>query len=143
MKQVADKQAQPLLEELKADPKNKTLLLRAAQLYKASHQFQEAVSYFTRALQVDPTDVSVRTEMASCLYYNGDAEGAIAQLQQSLKYSPKDANSLFNLGMIKWKGKNDPAGAVATWEQLLRSNPKLDRRAVVERMISEARQEMN
>jgi cytochrome c-type biogenesis protein CcmH/NrfG len=80
--------------------------------------------------------------MASCLYYDGDADGAITQLEQSLKIDPKDANSLFNLGMIKWKGKNDAKGAVAAWEQLLKSNPHLeaDRKAQVEKLMADARQ---
>lgn len=143
MKQMADKQATPVLEQLKTDPKNKALLVRVAYMYKATHQFQEASSYFAKALEVDPKDVNARTEMASCLYYKGDVEGAVAQQRQSLKYDPKDANSLFNLGMIQWKGKNDPTGAIATWQELLRTNPNLDRRPTVEQMITEARQQGN
>jgi len=46
-------------------------------------------------LQVKPKDVAIRTELASCLFYDGDADGAISQLQQGLHYDPKDANSLF------------------------------------------------
>jgi cytochrome c-type biogenesis protein CcmH/NrfG len=40
--------------------------------------------------------------------------------------------------MIKWKGKNDPTGAVAAWQELLKTNPNLDRKSVVEQMIGEA-----
>jgi len=60
--------------------------------------------------------------MASCLFYNGDVDGAISQLRQSLGYDPKDANSLFDLGIIKWQGKHDSKGAVVAWQQLLKSN---------------------
>lgn len=143
MKQLADQQARPALEQLKKDPRNKDLLIRVARVYTSTHQFQEAASYFAKALELDPKDARTRTEMASCLYYSGDVEGALAQLEQSLKYEPKNANSLFNLGMIKWKGKNDPAGAIQTWQELLRAHPNLDRRAVVEKMIAEARQQGN
>jgi cytochrome c-type biogenesis protein CcmH/NrfG len=89
--------------------------------------------------------VATRTEMASCLYYNGDVDGAIGQLQQALKVSPNDANSLFNLGMIRWKGKNDSAGAVQAWQQLLKSNPKLEnaKKAQVERVMAEAKGQTN
>ena len=38
----------------------------------------------------------------------------LQQLQQVLKTDPKNANVLFNLGMMKWKGKDDAAGAIAT-----------------------------
>lgn len=140
MKQLADQRARPLLEQLKSDPNNKDLLIRLAYLYKSAHQFKEAATYFDRALHLDPRNVSARTELASCLYYNGDVDGAIRELQQSLKYDPEDANSLFNLGLVTWKGKNNPAGAIAAWQRLLQTNPSLDRRPIVERMIAEARQ---
>jgi cytochrome c-type biogenesis protein CcmH/NrfG len=141
MKQMADKQARPLLEQLKTDQNNKDVLMHVAYLYKSAHQFKEAGDYFEKALQLDPKNVAARTEMASCLYYNGDVDGALSQLQQALKYDPKDANSLFNLGVVKWKGKNDPAGAIAAWQRLLATNPKLDRKPIVQRMMAEARQQ--
>lgn len=139
MKQLADKKAAPLLEKLKSDPNNSDLLIQAGSIYLSTHQFKEAAGYFERALQVDPKNVAVRTQMASCLYYNGDVDGAISQLQQSLRYDPKDANSLFNLGMIKWQGKQDSKGAVATWRQLLKLNPQLsaDRKANLQKLIAE------
>lgn len=138
MKHMADQQVAPLLEKLRKDPKNQDVLLRVAYFYKSAHQFKEAASYFNQALRLDEKNVGVRTEMASCLYYDGDVDGALAQLEQSLKLSPKDANSLFNLGVIRWKGKKDPAGAIRAWQQLLASNPKLDRKPIVEQMIAEA-----
>jgi cytochrome c-type biogenesis protein CcmH/NrfG len=139
MKQMADMKAAPLLEKLKSDPNNKDLLAQVGKIYNSTHQFKEAAGYYGKALQVDPTNVALRTEMASCLYYSGDVDGAISQLQQSLHYDPKDANSLFNLGMMKWQGKQDRKGAVAAWQQLLKSNPQLDanRKATVQKLIAD------
>jgi cytochrome c-type biogenesis protein CcmH/NrfG len=141
MKHMADKKAQPLLQQLKTDPANKDLLIKIAYLYKSAHQFKEASEYFAQALQVDPKNVPVRTERASCLYYNCDVDGALAELDQSLKLNPKDANALFNLGMIRLKSKQDAAGAIAAWQELLKTNPRLDKKPIVEQMIAEARQE--
>lgn len=140
MKQMADTKAGPLLERLKSDPNNSGLLIQVGNIYKATHQFKEAADYYNKALHVDPRNVAIRTEMASCLYYNGDVEGAISQLQQSLHYDPKDANSLFNLGMIKWQGKQDSKGALAAWQELLRSNPQLsaERKAKVQKLMADA-----
>lgn len=140
MKHMADKQAAPLLTKLAADPNDVALLVQIGNIYKASHQFKQAADYYGKALSVDARNVAVRTEMASCLYYSGDVNGALDQLHQSLEYDPKDADSLFNLGMIRWKGNNDAAGAIAAWQQLLRTNPNLDRKAIVEKMIAEAQQ---
>ena len=139
MKGMADKKAAPLLEKLKSDPKDSTLLIQVGSIYKATHQFKDAAGYYDKALQVDPKNVAIRTELASCLYYNGDVDGAISQLQQSLNYDPKDANSLFNLGMIKWQGKQDSKGALAAWQELLKSNPQLspDRKATVQKLMAD------
>ena len=54
MKQMADKQAEPLLTKLKSDPNNSDLLNQVGAIYKATHQFKEAVSYFQKAVQADP-----------------------------------------------------------------------------------------
>ncbi len=139
MKQMAAYQTSALMEKLKTDPNNATLLIQVAAIYKSGHQFKEASDFYAKALKSDPKNVVARTEMASCLYYTGDVDGALAQLQKSLKYKPTDANSLFNLGLIKWKGKNDPTGAIAAWQELLKTNPNLDRRPIVEQMIAEAK----
>src|SRR5260370_29078070 len=139
MKQMADKKAAPLLEKLKADPNNSGVLIKVGKICSATHQFKEAAGYYDKALQVDPKNVPIRTEMASCLYYTGDVDGAISQLQQSLHYDPKDANSLFNLGMIKWQGKKDGKGALVAWQELLKSNPQLsaDRKATVQKLMAD------
>lgn len=142
MKHMADKKAEPLLAKLKTDPNNSSLLNQIATLYKATHQFKEAAGYYQRAVDADPKNVAARTDLASCLYYQGDADGAIKQLQQSLRYDPKDANSLFNLGMIRLQGKNDASGAVTAWQQLLKLNPTLaaDKKVAVQKLIAQARQ---
>ena len=116
-------------------------MVHIAYFYKSAHQFQEATRYLDQALQSDPKNLAIRTEKASCLYYSGEVDGALAELQESLKQNPSDANTLFNLGMIRLNGKQDPAGAIAAWQQLLKSNPKLDKKPVVEKMIAEARQQ--
>ncbi len=141
MKAMADKKAEPLLEKLKGDPTNGELLTQIAKVYLSTHQFKQATAYYGKAVQMDPKNVALRTQMASCMYYDGDIDGAISQLQQSLHYSPNDANSLFNLGMIKWHGKQDNKGAVQVWQQLLKSNPELspDRKAEVQRLMADAR----
>jgi cytochrome c-type biogenesis protein CcmH/NrfG len=142
MKHMADKQAAPLLAKLKDDPNNPALLGQIAKVYETTHQFQEAAVYLGKAVQADPKNVATRTELASCLYYGGDIDGAISQLQQVLQLKPNDANSLFNLGLIRWKGKNDSKGALVAWQQLLSSNPTLDskKKAQVQKLMAAAQQ---
>ena len=140
MKEMANKKAEPLLAKLQADPKNTSLLIQTARIYQSTHQFKEAAAYYDKALTIEPANVEVRGAMASCLYYTGDVDGALQQFERSLKDDPNNANSLFNLGLIRWQGKNDAPGAVTLWKQLLKSNPKLDdqKRAQVEKLIADA-----
>jgi cytochrome c-type biogenesis protein CcmH/NrfG len=139
MRHAADKQAGALLEKLKTDPNNTALLVQAGDVYYRSHQFGDATSYYDRAVKADPSNVALRTKLASSLYRNGDADGAIAELNRALRYDPKDANSLFNLGTIRLQGKGDGRGALAAWQQLLKSNPELspDRKAVVQKLMAD------
>ncbi|MGA8541010.1 MAG: tetratricopeptide repeat protein [Terriglobales bacterium] len=140
MKEMADKKAAPLLEKLKTDPNNTDALFQVGNIYASTHRFQEAAGYYEKALQIDPKNVPARTELASCMYYNGDVDGALSQLQQALRNKPNDPNSLFNVGMIKWKGKQDSKGAVAAWQQLLKQNPQIsaDRKATVQKLMADA-----
>lgn len=140
MKRMADKQVEPLMSKLKSDPKDAKLLNQIALNYKIAHQFKEAATYFKKALDVDPKNVGIRDDYASCLYYEGDVDGALAQLQKSLKYEPTHPGTLFNLGMIRWKGKGDAEGAVAAWKELLKTNPNLPQKESIEQLIAKAQQ---
>jgi tetratricopeptide (TPR) repeat protein len=139
MKRMADKQAEPLLTKLKADPNNADLLNQVGNIYRMTHQFQTAATYYQKSLDVNPKNVGPRTDLASCLYYQGDVDGAIAQLEKSLTYDPKHAGTLLNLGLIRWKGKNDAAGAIASWQKLLKFYPQYEHKDAVEKLIAEAK----
>jgi predicted Zn-dependent protease len=104
MKQMADKKAEPLLAKLKDDPNNADLMIQIGNIYFSTHQFKEAAVYLGKSLEVKPKNIEIRTEMASCLYYAGDVDGALQQLSQATADDPKDANSLFNLGRFAGRG---------------------------------------
>jgi cytochrome c-type biogenesis protein CcmH/NrfG len=138
MKQMADKQAAPMLEKLKTDPGNTALLRQVGAIYHSTHQFKQAAEYYEGAVKTDPTNVALRTSFAASLYRSGDVDGAIAQLNRALSYSPNDANALFNLGLIRLQGKQDGKGALRAWQQLLKTNPQMstDRRDTVQKLMA-------
>jgi cytochrome c-type biogenesis protein CcmH/NrfG len=141
MKAMADKQAAPLLEKLKADPNNADLLVQVGGIYHGAHLFNQAAAYYDRAVAAKPNDVAIRTKLAASLFRMGAVDNAIDQLNQALTHDPKDANSLFNLGLIEWQGKQDSKSALAAWQKLLKTNPQLspDRKATVEKLIAEVK----
>lgn len=143
MKHMADKKAEPLLAKMRANPNDASVLIQIGNIYQSTHQFKDASEYYDKALKLDPRNVAIRTELASCLYYTGNVDGALAQLHQALQTNPKDSNSLFNLGMIEWREKKDAAGALAAWNQLLNFNPSLaaDKKTQVQKLIVEVKEQ--
>lgn len=139
LRQMADAKAAPQIERLKSDPANPDLLTTIGNSYYDAQQYPVAVDYYGRALQAKPSDASVRTDMATAYWYMGDTDRAIAEFDKALSYEPNKANALFNLGLVKWRGRMDVNGAVADWEKLLATNPNYEGKDKVEQLIAEAK----
>jgi cytochrome c-type biogenesis protein CcmH/NrfG len=77
--------------------------------------------------------------MATAYWYMGNADQAIAEFNNALHYAPNNPNTLFNLGVVMWRGKMDAAGAIADWEKLLAVNPNYSEKDKVEQLINEAK----
>jgi len=143
MKQMADTQAAPLLEKLKADTGNASLLAEIGNVYYDTQQYPTAIDYYGRSLKIAPENASIRTDLGTAMWYLGDADGAIEQFDQALKHEPNKANALFNLGIVKWQGKMDVEGAVAAWQKLLAANPSYEAKDKVEQLIAQAKKHAN
>ncbi len=139
LRQMADAQVAPLIEKLKSDPKNPELLTNIGNFYYDAQQYPIAVDYYGHALETKPSDAAVRTDMATAFWYMGDTDRAIAEFNQALSYEPNKPNALFNLGLVKWRGKMDVNGAVADWEKLIATNPNYEGKDKVEQLIAEAK----
>jgi tetratricopeptide (TPR) repeat protein len=137
LKTMADNEAAPLIAKLNADPKNLDLLTSVGNVYYDARQYPAAVNYYGRALAMKPSDAAVRTDMATAYWYLGDADKAIVEFNTALNYAPTNPNTLFNLGMVKWQGKHDSAGAIADWKKLLSTTPGYAARDKVEKMLSD------
>jgi cytochrome c-type biogenesis protein CcmH/NrfG len=139
MQKMADTQAAPLIEKLKADPNNAELLKGIANIYYDTQLFPTAIDYYQRALKVEPANAAVRTDMATAYWYSGNADTAIAEFQKSLSYEPNKPNTLFNLGIVEWQGKMDIDNALATWQKLLDTNPNYEGKDKVLELMAQAK----
>jgi tetratricopeptide (TPR) repeat protein len=138
LKQAADSQAAPLLEQLKADSSNATLLVQLGNIYYDAKQYPAAIEYYKRSLESQPSNTSARTDLGTAYWYTGDADAAIAQFNKALSFEPNKADTLFNLGVVKWQGKKDAQGAVAAWRKLLDTNPGYAEKENVLQRIAQA-----
>lgn len=139
MREMADAQAAPLLEKLKSDPANADLLTSLGNLYYDAQQYPVAVDYYARVLRMKPADAAVRTDMGTAFWFMGNADKALAEFEKALTYVPDNPNTLFNLGLVKWKGRMDAAGATAAWERLLAIDPNYPQKSEVQQMLAEVK----
>lgn len=137
---LVDKAAEPFLASLKNNPKDVEALTKLGNLYYDAQLYQKAIGYYDQALKITPKNADVRTDMGTAYWYMGDADRAIAEFEKSLAAQPNHAHTLFNMGVVKWQGKSDPKGAVAAWEQLLKTNPDYPEKGRVLELIERAKQ---
>jgi len=132
--------AGPLLAAVTQNPNDYDALVKLGNVYYDGQQFPSAIEYYERALVIHAENPDVRTDLGTAYWYMGNADKAIEAMQVSLKYRPNHPQTLFNLGWVRWQGKADPKGAVAAWEQLLKTNPDYPQRQQVEQYIAKAKE---
>jgi tetratricopeptide (TPR) repeat protein len=77
--------------------------------------------------------------MGTAIWYSGDPDQAIREYEQALKDEPDHPQTLFNMGVVKWQGKQDGKAALKLWEKLLAANPNYADRQKVEAMMQQVR----
>lgn len=68
--------------------------------YKGNALYNEAISFFEKALELDQDNIDIYNEMGICLYTIGELKDAIEIFSQGLELNPKDYKTIFNRGMI-------------------------------------------
>lgn len=139
LEDVADAQAAPLLNKLKTNPDDPGLLTSLGNLYYDAQLYPNAIQFYKRALAIRPAETAVRTDMGTAYWYMGNADLAIAEFDKALTFAPDSPNTLFNRGLVRWKGKKDGPGAIADWNQLLAANPNYEGKEQISRMMAEIR----
>jgi len=131
--------AAPLLAVLRVDPKNVESLVQLGNLYYDHHVYPQAIEYYTRALELRPSDVNVRTDLGTAYWYSNLPQQAVKEYEKSLAINPSHPNTLFNMGIVRSQGLQDPAGAIVAWEKLLKTNPDYREKQRVLDLITKAR----
>lgn len=139
-KEALDRAVAPLLASLQSNPNDFDTLVKLANIYYDGQQFPDALKYYERALNIHPENPDVLTDYGTSFWYTGNPDKAIEEFQIALKYQPGRASTLFNLGIVRWQGKNDPKGAVQAWEELLRTNPDYPEKQKLLEFIDRAKQ---
>ena len=108
---------------LEQNPGDFQALTELANLNFDRDDFQGAIDYYGRALEINPDDATVRTDMGTALYYLDRVDFAAAEFEKSLSIDPTHPQALFNMGVLLLEERNDRAGALQLWERLVATNP--------------------
>jgi len=133
------KAAEPLLTQLKTNPKDFDTLTKIGNLYYDGQAYPQAIEYYEKALAVQPNNPDVRTDLGTAYWYTGDPDKAIANFQKALAVRPNHPGTLFNLGIVEWQGKKDPKAAILAWQKLLSTNPDYPQKDQVQALIERAK----
>ena len=126
-----------LEERSRAEPQNPDYRTRIGNVYYDMGEYEKAIEAYEQSLALRPQSPSVETDLATCYHLLGQHDRALEILDKVLQYRPHFAQALFNKGIVLHSGRNDLKGAIAAWEELLRTNPNLPQRADIEQRIEQ------
>ncbi|MFQ5779514.1 MAG: tetratricopeptide repeat protein [Nitrospiria bacterium] len=110
-------------QKLEKDPKDIEALVFMANANFDIQRFEKAQEFYLRALEVDPNNPHIRTDLASTYRHLGDSDKAIEELDQVLRAHPDHEVALYNLGIIQLNDKDNGGKAADAWERLVQLNP--------------------
>jgi cytochrome c-type biogenesis protein CcmH/NrfG len=108
---------------LEKNPKDIEALVFLANANFDIQRFEKAKEFYLKALEIDPNNNHVRTDLASSYRSLGDSDLALNELNKVLKADPNHEVALYNTGIILLNDKNEPKKAAASWERLVQLKP--------------------
>lgn len=139
LKQMADKQAEPLLAKLSASPDDPALLAEIAKVYYQARQYPVASKYYEDSLRVKP-DTAVFVKLGGAYHFDGNDGKAIEAWNQALRLDSGNPDALYNIGLVSWQSQGNRKAAISAWQKLLETNPNHPKRAQVEEYLAQVKQ---
>ena len=112
-----------LQEETARNPKSPEPRLKLANFLYDQRQYQQAIEWYQKALELDPRNVNARTDLGTCYFSLGRGEDALREYRRSLEVDPKHEPTMFNMIVVNIEGTRDLAAAGQAWEKLHKLNP--------------------
>jgi cytochrome c-type biogenesis protein CcmH/NrfG len=105
------------------DPKNVTAVVQLANVYFDAERWPDAISWYERALTLNPKDADVSTDLGVSYYYTNRTDEALKRFEESLRIDPKHTKTLLNKGIVLAFGKEDLKGAAVEWQKVVELAP--------------------
>lgn len=98
--------------------------VKLGHLYFDTDQADKAIAAYTRSLELHPGDANLLTDLGVMYRNSGQKEKAIESFDKARQMDAKHEPARMNKGIVLLFDMNDPTGAIASWEELLRLNPE-------------------
>jgi predicted Zn-dependent protease len=112
-----------LEDQAAQNPQDAAPRLKLANYLYDHRQWQAATEWYQKALELDPRNVSARTDLGTAFFNLGRPQDALREYRQSLAIDPKHEPTLFNSIIVYLEGLHDVAAAARAWERLHQLNP--------------------
>ncbi|MBU0682354.1 MAG: tetratricopeptide repeat protein [Proteobacteria bacterium] len=113
-----------VLEQVVAkEPQNYEAWVRLGNNYYDTDQSEKAIIAYDKALAIHNGSADVWTDLGIMYRRTGQFDKAIESFNEGAKRQPGHIQSRFNKGIVLLADFNDPAGAIAAWEEVLKLDP--------------------
>ena len=116
-------QAQALRATANKNPSDAAARVELGNLYFDAERYPEAAAWYQQALDLEPKNADVSTDLGVAFYYMNQPDQALKQFDQSLAVNAQHPKTLLNQGIVRAFGKQDLRGAVESWETLIKVAP--------------------
>ena len=115
------------------------LLQRGRQAMDAA-EWDRAIGFFRRALEVDPDEPTAHASLGLILHRAGHPDRALKSFERALARDPASPPALWGKGLVLYESLGKTAEAVRTWEALLAQEISKEDRDHVLSILADARQ---
>ena len=130
----------PLLVTLKDNPNDFDTIVKVANLYYDGQQYPDADQVLRTCPAAPAEECRSINRLRHFAMVHRRRRQSHRRIPEALKYEPGRASTLFNLGIVRWQGKQDPKGAVQAWQELLQKNPDYPDKQKLQEFIDRAKQ---
>lgn len=152
-------QISQLETSLETSPDNSSLLTQLGNSYyqlgiiynemeefeKSEESFASAVDPYGLALEAEPDNVNVRVDRAVSAFYSDNYDLAQEQFEKAIETDPTHVQAHYNYGIFQLYGRNDAAGAIENFNEVIELNPADQPQMVANarNLITQAEAQMN
>ena len=112
-----------LKDAVEKNPEDTIALKNYADFLSASHNMNDAITYYNKILQVDPKRADIHFSLALIYYNKQDFAKCEDENNKVLKFDPKNQMAIYNLGAIA-ATRGEVIKAKDFWNEVIEINPE-------------------